>query len=179
MAGAHIDLPAHHDEGSVLFVHHTPDSLHRLVGLRCTDHRAMRLDDARLFARDLSDRVAKHLHVVQADRSDHRHDGCYHVHRVEPAAQAHLEHGDLYLLLLKIEEGDGGGNLVGGGYDRGVAQGLDALDDGGDLLGYAGHVIGRDHRAVHANALTESVQMGRGVEGCAMPCFAQDRVEHG
>ena len=57
-------------------------------------------------ARDLAQRVAEVLHVVDADRRDQRGDRLDDVRRVEPPAHPHLEHRDVALRAREGEEGD-------------------------------------------------------------------------
>ena len=60
------------------------------------DDRHARLDDAGLLERDLAQRRAEILLVVEGDRRDRRRrSGDSDVGRVEPAAEADLEHGDV------------------------------------------------------------------------------------
>ncbi len=46
--------------------------------------------------------LPEHCHVVVRKGSDHRHPRCDHIGRVQPAAQAHLDHRGAHLLLGKI-----------------------------------------------------------------------------
>ena len=59
-------------------------------------------DDARFLRGYLGECVAKELDVVEADVGDDTQDRCDDVGAVEPAPQAHLDNGEIDLLLSKV-----------------------------------------------------------------------------
>ena len=74
--------------------------------LRIADGARAGLEDARLLARDLRERVAEDLRVIQTDVRD---DGACRraddIRRVQPAAEPDLEHHDVAAAALKPEHG--------------------------------------------------------------------------
>ena len=68
------------------------------------DDRNVRLDDAGLFAGDLFQRVPEPFLMIVADRRDHGDDRRERVRRIEPAAEAGLEHNQFAIALLEMIE---------------------------------------------------------------------------
>jgi hypothetical protein len=144
----------------------------RLAMLRRDHRRHTRFDDARLLGRDQRQGVAQQRGVLQADGGDDADGRGDDVGGVQPAAQPHLQHHPIDLLLGEVEQGQHGHDLEGG--DAG-----DGLDGRLALLQQAHHIVLGDQLAVDADALAEGVQVGRAVEAGAQTRRAQDRVDGG
>ncbi len=78
---------------------------HRLVGLLRNHDLPASAHDAGLLARNLPHGAAQHLGVLQADVGQDRQQRVGKVHRVEPATDANLHHGNVDTLLLKPATG--------------------------------------------------------------------------
>src|SRR5262249_13055588 len=127
------------------------------------------LDDPRLLPRDLLDRVAEDLGVIQADRGDDRHQRREDVGAIEPAAEADLDHGDVDLAFGEVEESERRRHLEEGA----VAAFGESFDPVERLLEPA--LVGP--LADDADALTEVDQMRRGVEAGAHTRLAQRALD--
>src|SRR5581483_268333 len=94
------------------------------------------------------------------------------VRRVEPAAEADLEHRGAHLVLREREEREDGRHLEEGERDAGAlgcaSHPLDALCD----------ALARDLRAADADPFGEVHEVRRGVEARDDAGFAQDGVHH-
>ena len=76
-------------------------------GLRgAREYGHARLDDTGLFACDRFDRLAQDVRVIQSDRRDHGQAGLHDVRGVEPSAQSHFHHGQIDLLLGKVQKAE-------------------------------------------------------------------------
>ncbi len=80
------------------------DDFHRLGELGGGDDRAPRLDDARLLAGNLRQRIPQHFHVVVADGRDNADLRLHHVSGIEPTPQTHLQHLVVRLDITKMGE---------------------------------------------------------------------------
>ncbi len=97
-----------------------------LVGfgvLRQRDEGAVRAEDTGLFAGDLGDGVAEVVLMVERDVGNDGDQGVDDVGGVEAAAEADFEDGDVSLLLLEVEEGQGGQSLEEAGVVRELGLG--------------------------------------------------------
>ena len=111
-----------------------------------------RLDDPRLLARDLFERVPQVLLVVQrhvGDRGDRRRD---HVGRVEAPAESHLDAGALHPLLGEDVQREEGGRLE--------ERHTQAIREGTQPGGGGGKARGRDGAAVDHDAFPEGAEVG-------------------
>ena len=104
--------------------------------------------------------------MVKADVGDDAQDGPQDVGAVQPPAEARLNDGHVDCLLCEIEERQGRGNLEERGL-QGFEERLLLFDECRDArLGY--------HCSVHADALAEVGDVGRGVKPHLEPCALQD-----
>ena len=133
------------------------EHLDRLGPLWRTDGGDTRLDDACFLVCDLGQRVSQQVRVVQTERRDDGYLGHQHVGGVEPATQTNLYDGHIHLRTSEIQESKGGDGLEGGHARRALDQRADLVDQRDDLLP-------ADLPPGHLDALTEGVQMGRGIE---------------
>jgi hypothetical protein len=154
------------------------DRLH-LRRQRAGVDRGVVSEDGELLGRDLLERVAEPLGVVEADR---REDGQLrrdHVRRVEAAAEAGLDHGDLDARLGEGDEGGGGEELELG--DRAlIVRGL-AVGGDGRLLGpleRAGERILGDRPAPDPDPLTPVADVRRRVGAGADAVGLEQRRRH-
>ena len=114
------------------------------------------LHDAGLLGGYQLEGAAQKLGVVQTDVGNHAHLGGDDVGAVETAAQSYFHHGDVYMLLGEVFEGQGGGEL-----EEGRMKGL---EEGALLLHEVYHILLADAHTVHTDALPEVHQVGRGVK---------------
>ena len=118
--------------------------------------------------------------MVEADARDHRDDRPGDVRRVEPAAEACLENGDVDLGPGKVVEGHGRHHLKPGRHARAAAdrRGVELLD-GRDDRGERAEEIGLgDRPAVDRDPLFEPMDVGGEVATDPQPCLAEDRGDH-
>ena len=147
------------------------DHRHRLRLLRRADHRHARLDDPGLLERDQREGVAQQLDVVVAQRCDRADRGMHHVGGIQPAAQAHLQHGPLDAVFGEVLERQRGHDLEGRDLRDGFDGRLAAIEQR--------HQLGLGHQpAAQPDALAEGVEVGRSVEPGAVTGRAQDRLHH-
>ena len=161
---------------------HLVDGRRRLRLERPDDDRHARLDDAGLLDRDLAQRRAEIALMIERDRGDRGRDQARRRHdvgRVEPAAEADLEDGDLDAGAAEELEGDRGRHFEEGRLRRSSPPSArrPSID--------AAHVVdGRDQRvagdrtAVDDEALREIDEMRRRVARRAVPGGAQRGVDH-
>ena len=154
------------------------DDHHSLGRLPRRAHgRRAGLDDRSLFACDLRDGIAQHLHVVERDRGDHADlGGPDHIGRVAPAAKPGFEHDNIALLFDEIQKSKRSRELKRA--DRLTRRQLYAFARNRHPLGKAGQVGVRDHHAVHPDALIKLHEIGRGVQPHAQPRRAQRGRDH-
>src|SRR5262245_32934094 len=76
-----------------------------------TDGRPACLDDARFLEGDFRQRVAEHLHVIEADAGDNRDERLADVGRIETPAEANLDHGEIDLAANEVKEAEGGADF--------------------------------------------------------------------
>ena len=163
-----------HREGGVLGRGRRRDDPVGLGRAAVADHRAARLDDARLGGGDVGQGGAQFLDVVHPQRGDDRALGRVDdVGGVQRAAQPHLQHHDIAVLLREIEHPQRGDQLKLGG-DVGHGRG-----GGPHLLHQADQVPVRDGRAVDLDALIEADDIGRSEQPDLIPGTAQAAVQHG
>ena len=81
------------------------------IAARAGDGEVAAFDDRRLLARDLGDRVAKAIHVVEIDVGHDRHPAVPGMRRVEPPAETDLDERDVGSDLGEVGEHDGGQQL--------------------------------------------------------------------
>ena len=141
--------------------------------LRIADGARAGLEDARLLARDLLERIAEDLRVVEADvRDDGARRRGNDVRRVEPAAEADLQHHDVAPPPPEPQHGRRRHELK---LRRRVVHGGDArlqrLAHGGKLRVRHGH-------AVDLHALGEALEIRRCEQPRRVACRAQDGCEH-
>lgn len=125
------------------------------------EYRDARLDDARLFGRYVCDGGAENIAVVESDVGDDAQDGLQDVRGIEPSSESRFHDGHFHPRLGEAVESHCGRHLEVGEPPFGHLLSV-PVEKGGDLLL-------RYHLAVHANALPEIVQMGRGVESRPVP----------
>ena len=130
------------------------------------DHRRALFDDARLLARNLRQRVAQELYVVEADVGDDAQVGPDDVGAVQPSAQAHLDDGHIHPTVGKVAESHGGGQLE--------KRWVERLEEGTFFFYKVHDIFLRDGLSVHADAFAEVHQMGRRVEAHAVTTLLQD-----
>ena len=112
--------------------------------------------------------------MLQADVGDDRRlRGRDHVGGVQAAAQTHLQHHDVTLLLQKELHAHRGHQLELGG---GIGHPLRHLQH---LLGEAAQDFIRDGCPVDLHPLVEAVKVGRGEQASAQPSLSQDGGCHG
>ena len=128
-------------------------------------------DDVGLVGRDLPQRVAEVLLVVEVDRREdadgRRADGG----RVVATAQTDLQHRHLDALAREVVERQRGRRLE--------HAGVEARDQGAQRLHAVGQRVLADRLGIHANALAERHQVGRRVEPDPAAGGAQHGGQHG
>ena len=151
--------------GASCCVRHPGDHVRGLAGGDPAHHRDLGLDDPGLLGGDLPGRAAQQFRVVHPDRGDDRERGLDHVGRVEPPAQAHLDHRPLDLARGEVVEGQRRADLEEGAVlALGQARDQREAPRQPPLVGPL---------AVHADALAEVHQVRRGEEPGADPGLAQ------
>ena len=150
-----------------------------LVGLLGEDRDRLGGEDPGLLPRDLGDRVAEVLLVVQGDRGDHGDVGVDRAGRVPGAAEAGLDHGDVH--------GGGGEGLEGHrgevlevGQRRaagGLRLGVDDLREGLDVAIGLEEALLVDGRAVDRDPLGGRVEVGARGAARTQPGLAQYPLE--
>ena len=143
------------------------------------DQRAVRAQDAGLFARDEGDGVAEPLHVVERDVGDDGEQRLDDVGGVETAAHAHFEDGEIDLRLGEGFEGDRGQHFEVARVCGEASIGDQAAGTVVDAEVEPGKVLVADGRTVDANALVDALEMRRGVEADAVASALQDRGQSG
>ena len=130
------------------------------------DHGHAPLDDTGFFPGYVGEAFAQELGVVLADVRDNAQNGSDDIGAVQTAAHPHLDEGHIHLLLLKILECHGCGQLEETGVER--------LEEGAFLFHEFHYAFLGNHLAVHADALSEVHQMWTRVEPYAIACLLQD-----
>ena len=154
--------------GTDLPVHRVHGGVHRV----CNGGRAG-LDDSGLFARDPGERAAENGGVLKPDvRNNGGFGRFYHVRRVEPPAEADLEHHDITFLRREIPKAHRGQNLKFRGR---VGHAVGCFLHG--LGGAAERRVG-DVRAVNAEPLVHTHKVRGGVKARLVPRLRQNRGEH-
>jgi len=120
------------------------------------DERHLGLRDARFLARDALQVGSEIVDMFERDLGDCADQRCEHVGRVEPAAQPHLDDGDIHVARREIGECDRGGSLE--------EAGVETLDVRLELRGPLGERVFPDRHAVDRDALHGGDEMGGGVE---------------
>ncbi len=148
------------------------DHLHHLRDLRCHHRRAAALDDARLLAGDLAERVAEELFVVERDRRDRRDQRIVDdIGGVVAAAKPDLEQGEVGRMAREEEDRRRGGDLELRDR-RAVVDALD-LEERLDQRVLADEAAAAG--AAEPDALMETDEMRRGVDMGRLP----RRLDHG
>ena len=141
--------------------------------LRIADGARARLEDARLLARDLLKRITEDLRVVKADVRD---DGARRrgddVRRVEPAAEADLQHHNIAPPPPEPQHGRRRHELK---LRRRVVHGGDARLQ---RLTHGSKLRVRHRHAVDLHALSEALKVRRREQARRIARRAQDRCEH-
>ena len=104
---------------------------------------------------NLGQGIAEEAHVVEADVSDDCEVGADDVGAVETATQSDLDDCYVDLLLGKVVKGHCSGELKEGG--------VQGLEECSMLLHEVDDKLLAHHRSIHADALPEVHQVGRGV----------------
>ncbi len=117
--------------------------------------------------------------MIEIDGRDRRSDGPDDVGRIEPAAEADLDHRDLHVRPAKQLERQGGR-----GFEerrRGLQRALRAelLDRLADVAGGAAHRRGVHGPSVDDEALGQIDEVRRGIAGRSVAGAAERRVDHG
>ena len=118
-------VAAGQDEACRLLIRHGLDRGQGLVVLGRDDHRHAGLDDSGLLASNQIEGVAEQCGVLVADRCDHADGRCDDVRGVQPAAEPHLQHHPVDLLLGKVQQRQHGDDL-----ERGDSQARPRLRTG-------------------------------------------------
>ena len=129
------------------------------------------LHNPRLFQRDLLDRVAEELHVIHAhlgDDADRRGDD---IRRVEPPAEADLDHRDIDLFLREAAKRERRAQFELGDLHAVLLAGLHR---GPYTFHQRGQLIARNRFAVDADALVVYLDIRRGIQ----PGLVSRRAEH-
>ena len=146
-----------------------PDKYRRGLGIRIViDKRHAFLDDARLLARNGSDRISQVLHVVQADGRDGADRRLLQaVGGILPPAQSGLQ-DNIVRRVLSAHHGKHQKQIfkVGGNGHPGTGKDLFCLMDCRESIHESG--LG-DHLPVKAEPLSYRYQMGRGKCGRRLP----------
>ncbi len=129
-----------------------------------------RFDDACLLGGDLRYGGAEQVAVVEADVGDDAQGGPEDVRGVEPASQSGFYDGHLHSRLGEVAEGHCGRHLEVGESPVDHLLSVPVEERGDGRFRY--------HPAVHADALSEVVQVGGGVESGAIAGRLQDRGQH-
>ena len=135
------------------------------------DARDPGLEHARFFARDLRQRVAENVGVLEADRGDHRHFGNHDVRRIESTPKPHLEKDDVTGMVAKRLERE----------ERGVLEEseLPQTRVGPQLLQATGRLALADRPAADPDPLDVTLEVRRGELARAVARRAKHRLEHG
>ena len=161
-------VPSRAALSAYLPVHRVHGSVHRV----CNGGRAG-LDDPGLFARDPGERVTENGGVLKPDvRNNGGFGRFYHVRRVEPPAEADLEHHNIAFLRREIPKAHRGQNLKFRGR---VGHAVGCFLHG--LGGAAERRVG-DVRAVNAEPLVHTHKVRGGVKARLVPRRRQNRGEH-
>lgn len=137
------------------------ERVEHFVLLRDRHARHARLHDPGLFARDLCERVAQDLRVLELDRRDRRNLGRDHVGRVQAPAQPNLDHANVDRLVREIAEAHRGGQFK----ERGRAEfPLQSRRGLGDAVQVHAEVRRRHLARADAETLAQVDQVGAGVE---------------
>ena len=120
---------------------------------------------------NLGDGVAEVLLVIEVDGREHGHGRAPHRGGVVAAAEADLEDRDVHPLAGEVVERQRGGRLE--------HAGVQARHQRAERLHAVDHRVLGDRLAVHANALAERDEMGRGVETHAPAVGLEHRGQHG
>ena len=139
------------------------------LGVVVAEHeRGARPHDGELLARDLGDRGAEPVRVLEADVGEHDDRGVEHVGGVVAAAQARLDHRGLDLLAGELVERRGGQELE-------LGHALDRLGGLGGALHRGAEGVRRHVLAVDPHALGEAGQVRRQVGARAHAVGLQQR----
>ena len=123
--------------------------------------------------------VAQDLHVIQTDAGEHGHPRRQHVGGIDPAAQPHLHHGRVHLLLGEQAEGQGHQRLeVGGRTPRRLPACL-VQRRLHPMIPQAHQRCSGRHPAADLKALIQDLQMGRQVQAGAIARGRQNGGGHG
>ena len=110
--------------------------------------------------------------MIETERGNDRYLGRQDVGGIEPAAQPHLDDGDVHLGAAKVQKADGSDGLKVGHTGR-------AFNRRADLLHQCGDLVPRDLVPIHLDALAEGVHVGRGVKAGTVAGGPQARCAHG
>ena len=136
------------------------------------NHRQMRLDDPGFFPGDFFQRVSQPFLMVVPDRGEHGNDGRDGIGRIQPSAEAGLEHDQFAIVLLEMIQGQRGRNFK---KCRMRVPSADHLSNGVETVR---HFRLPDHFAVYANAFAVADEVRGGEETGAIAGRATDRIDH-
>jgi hypothetical protein len=127
--------------------------------LRQRYNRPAGTNDAGFFACDFANRIAKIFLMIERDVGDDAYARVDNVGGVQAAAHADFEHGEIYALIRKMDEGDCGHHFE----EAGVPRKFRALHQTfGNSINFAvkrGEIIVADFFAVHADPFVDSNQV--------------------
>ena len=148
--------------------------------MELTDHdRHAGFEDAGFLTGDLLQRVPQKPLVIEIDRGNGRRHRAHDVGRVEPPAEADLEHGDVDRRAAEQFERRGGGHLEERRLNLKRALGSQPFDRVADLRDDRRQLAAVDGPAVNRKPFGEVDQVRGGVAGGAMTGGPQRRVDHG
>src|SRR5271166_1251667 len=142
--------------------------------LRQRDHQSIFANDSGLLASDFTNRVAQIFLVVERDIGNDREQRIDDVGGIEASAHFNFEHGDLRADAGKVLEGYDSEHLEETGMPRKLAGMQQLLCGALDAIVNLAELDIGDGLAVDANALVDTHEMGRAVEGGLVSGGAQD-----
>src|SRR5215469_9706443 len=131
--------------------------------LGCAHHASPWLDNPGLLSRDFLDRMTEIIFVIEINLRDDGDFGEQDVGRIEPPAHARLAHGKLDARRCKMHEGDRCYALEKRGMRGEAARSEKLFNRAVNARERPGKLLVRNVYAVHANALVDSLEVGRSI----------------
>ena len=145
--------------------------------LRERNHNPTRPYDTRLFARNLGDRVAQILLMIERDVGDDAEPRLNHVGRVQTPAHSDLEHNHIWPAAGKILKGHRRQRLEKAGMPRQISFPNQPLRSPVDHVMEHREIVVADRFAIEANPLVNPNQMRRSIKPRLQPRSLQDGSE--
>src|SRR5579883_1187165 len=152
------------------------NSQQRLGRLSRGHYNAIGLDNTRFLGRNFGKRITQNMHMIVANRGDHRDKRLKNIGSVQPSAQSNFYDCMLYLLAIEEEKSQSRSDLIGNEWAKLVAR-LDCLNGGLYLRYQLCNLFFADEMTIDAHTFAKGVQIGLRIEAGTQASLAQHALD--